>query len=243
MLEDKFKFHVVGAGRGGTSLLAGLLDYHSQLVVGFEEYSISYLMGKGLESKGSEVFKSRVAAYIEACNRLSKGNPGVYWGNKITTEQIHGLEDHNDVNPASKIDVLDEFFNSALQEKKVVFILRDGRACVKSKVLRSGHSIAEACKRWRYSIKCYKFFKNRHANNICIRFEDLLVNPEKALKNICIFLDVPYQEEMLGGIKNEKMLPEYRKDLLDVSKASSDVCFSEPFLQSIHEDMVYCGYL
>ncbi len=242
MLEDNFKFHIVGAGRGGTSLLAGLLDYHSQLEVAFEAYSIACLMGKELVSKGSELLKQRVTAYIAGCNQLAKQHPNVFWGNKITTEQIHGLEDQNKINQNSKIDILDEFFNKFLEERKVIFIMRDGRTCINSKVQRTGQSMEQACKRWQYSVKCYKFFKTCHSNNICIRFEDLLIQPRETLTNICDFLNVSYQEEMLTGSNNKKMLPEYRKNELDKSKMIS-INLPEPFLQAINDDMKYCGYL
>ena len=45
MSADNFEFLVIGAGRGGTSLLAGLLDFHDQLDVGFEQYSEACLAG------------------------------------------------------------------------------------------------------------------------------------------------------------------------------------------------------
>ena len=241
-LKDNFKFHIVGVGRGGTSLLAGLLDYHSGLKVGFELYAVDYLMGKKLPCQGSKLFHKRVKAYLHACNKEAKHSPHVLWGNKITTEQVFGLEDHNLGNPGARIDVLDTFFNTYLKGNAIIFILRDGRTCINSKVQRTGQPIEKACERWQYSVKCYKFFKTCHENNICVRFEDLLLHPRTALINICNFLKVPYQEEMLKGTMNKMVPPEYQQNKFDVSKTQSidipDYCLSR-----IEDDLKYCGYL
>jgi len=244
MFRDNFKFLIVGAGRGGTSLLAGLLDYHSGLEVGFELYSVQYLMGEGLPYQGSKLFHKRATTFVSACKRKASRYRGVLWGNKITTEQVFGLEDHNLANPASKIDVLDMFFNRYLRGKAVVFVLRDGRTCINSKVQRTGQPIEEACERWQFSVKCYRFFKTRHSNNICVRFEDILCHPQTTLSQICDFLGVPYQEEMLKGTANRKKLPEYQHSQLDISDtAARSADLSEEFIKRISDDLRYCGYL
>lgn len=242
MIKDNFNFHIVGAGRGGTSLLTGLLDYHSGLEVGFELFSAAYLVGRDLPYQGPKLFHKRVTAYISACKQKANKYPNVLWGNKITTEQIARLEDHNLANPESIIDILDRFFNHYLEGKAIIFVLRDGRACVNSKVKRLGRPIEKACKGWQYSVKCFKFFETCHDNNICIRFEDLLHNPEKTLTKICDFLKIPYQEEMLRGTNNKKMRPEYQKNKFDLSKIKS-IDLADDGLKIIHDDLKYCGYL
>jgi len=242
MSKDNFMFHVVGAGRGGTSLLAGLLDYYSGLEVGFELYAVDYLMGKKLPYQGSELFHKRAEAYVTACKQQANQHPNVLWGNKITTEQIFGLEDHNLANPKLKIDVLNMFFNNYLEDTPTIFVLRDGRTCINSKIQRTGQSIEKACERWQYSVLCYKFFKTCHTNNICVRYEDILFNPQATLIKICDFLKIPYQEEMLNGTHNKKMLPEYQNNKFDLAKTKSiDLpgdCFNK-----IKDDLKYCGYL
>jgi hypothetical protein len=239
---DNFKFLVVGAGRGGTSLLAGLLDYHSELEVGFELFSVPNLLGQELHPQDSEIFHERVTAFVSACRQEANRYPTAQWGNKITTEQIHGLEDHNLANPQSKVEILDAFFNDYLKHVKVIFVLRDGRACVNSKVRRTGQPIMTACERWRYSVQCYKFLSNRHANNVCVRFEDILLHPQTVLTRVCGFLGISYEQEMLNGVRNRKMLPEYQGEKLDTAKAEPvelpDNCF-----RMIEDDLKYCGYI
>ena len=242
MFRNNFKFHIIGVGRGGTSLLAGLIDYHSGLKVGFERYAIEYLMGRGISYQGPKLLHKRAKAYVSACKKVAKQCPNVLWGNKITTEQIFGLEDHNVSNPKTKIDVLDVFFNTYLKGNAIIYILRDGRTCINSKVQRTGQPIEKACERWQYSVTCYKFFKTCHENNICVRFEDLLLHPRTTLTDICNFLKVPYQEEILRGTMNKMIPPEYQQNKFDVSKIQS-VDIPDEYLRRIKDDLKYCGYL
>jgi hypothetical protein len=239
--SEKFRFLIVGAGRGGTSLIAALLDTHSELEVGCERHSQDCLMGRALSGPGRDDFHERVSAFLSACNADALGSVRRFWGNKITTEQIFGLEDHNVANPCSRIDILDAFFNDYFRHHKIVFILRDGRACVTSKVRRAGRSFEGACKRWRYCVACYRFLLERHANSLCIRFEDLLHEPEATLKSVCDFLAVPYRNEMLAGVGSAKLRPEYRNDKLDTTKANA-IDFPTEYLPAIREELAYCGY-
>jgi len=242
MLINNFRFLVLGPGRGGTSLLAGLLDQHSQLEVGFEKCSINCLMRHKVSIEGHRIFDERVKTFLSCCHKEARRFPDKIWGDKITTEQLYGLEDHNKANPEEKIDILDQFFNKYLSEIKVVFILRDGRTCINSKVARTGISAANACERWKYAVKVYKFFKNSHHNNITIKFEELLINPEDTLNRICMFLGITYQEKMLMGTNNPKIIPEYRQTKFDLTKLELRDIPPE-CMYKIAEDLKYCNYI
>ena len=242
MFNDNFKFLIIGAGRGGTSLLAGLLDYHPRLEVGFELFASAYLMGHKLPYSGPKIFQKRAKSFASACQSQAKQNLAAYWGNKITTEQFYCLEADTLANGVENIDVLDVFFKKYLKKVKVVFVLRDGRACINSKVNRTDLTIEQASERWQYSVSCYKYFQTRHANNICVRFEDLLLKPKETLTGICEFLNVPYTDEMLKGTGNDKMLTDYQSDKLDTSKVKP-VELPDECMERIKDDMKYCGYL
>lgn len=147
-----FKFLIIGAGRGGTSLLAGLLDYHSQLEVGIELYTHEYLLGKRLPEADAQQFRARGRAFVEACEQEAAKHVDRILGNKITTEQLYWLESHNTVHADAQIDVFDTFFNDLLGGLKMIFILRDGRTCIRSKMKRNAVSFEAACDRWLYSV-------------------------------------------------------------------------------------------
>ena len=236
-------FLVVGSGRGGTSLLAGLLDAHPGLEVGFEHRSVATLMGHDVREPGPDMFDARVAAFVAACRSEAARYPGRLWGNKITTEQILGLEDRNLEHPdVPPIDVLDRFFNEALDGVPVVFLLRDGRTCVRSKVRRTGQSVAQACERWKYSVEVWRFFRDRHLRNLTIRFEDLVHEPRGTMETVCDFLDISWCEEMLTGTRSAKMLPEYRRDYVDEEPAEL-VDVPREVEETLGGELAECGYL
>lgn len=222
-------------------MLAALLDTHSAIEVGFERYAQDTLMGRAMSAPDRDNLHQRTNAFVSACNEDALRSEARIWGNKITTEQIYGLEDHKLAEPHGGIDVLDVFFNEYFRHQRIVFILRDGRACIMSKVKRAGRTYDLACERWRYSVTCYRFLRERHANSLCVRFEDLLHEPEPTLRAICGFLGVSYQPEMLTGVASAKLRPEYRNTKLDTAKATA-VEFPGEYFNAIKDDLAYCGY-
>lgn len=241
MTETNFKFIIIGAGRGGTSLLTGLLDYHSRLEVLTEYASISHLMGRGFQCAENEIIQQRISTFLTLCKAKANETPDKIWGNKITTEQLHALEDHNIKNPNAQLDVFDTFFNQYLKNYKKIMILRDGRACVNSKVKRTGQSMETACKRWKYSVSVYKYLQGRD-DSISIKFEDLLYYPAAILQEISQFLGITYEENMLKGVANKKLMLEYQNTDFITEKAKT-IELPEEYLALIKEELAYCKYL
>lgn len=242
MISGQFSFLVIGAGRGGTSLFAALLDKHDRVETAFEAFAIGILMGETYQTKDSvNLAQNRSAAFIQACQDDAARFPDKYWGNKITTEQLYGLEDHNRFNPSAPLAIFDYFFNQALKDIKVLFILRDGRTCVRSKMARTGQTLEAACERWRYSVALYRFLQTRHTNNLCIKYEDLLRQPEYTLKKVCDFLCLPFRESMLGGTDNAKMPADYRYGYFDTNKLHLDD-IPPGCGELIRTELEYCNY-
>lgn len=242
MRNGSFSLLVCGAGRSGTSLLGCLLDGHHQLEVDFEHSGVASLMGQEVMARPGQIYQARVRNFLRACHKQAALHPDKYYGNKITTEQLFGLEDHNAANPFQRIDILDRFFNGALVGVKIIFILRDGRTCVRSKTQRTEQSVQVACERWKYSVQVYKFLQQRHRNNICIRYEDLVARPEFELTRICDFLNLSFDPGMMAGTTNKKMPEMYKREKIDPATLSLER-IPTGCEELIRNELEECGYL
>lgn len=214
---SRFDLLIIGPGRGGTSLLAALLDFHPQLEVVFEHHVNGTLLPHASD-RPPEV--DRGMAFLAACEKAATDSPKPYWGNKITTEQLARLEpDFGDVFPRASEPVLDRFFNQVLAGKKVIFILRDGRSCVRSKMDRAHHSMDEACDRWLYAFDVWRFLvKEKRA--LCMRYEDLVRAPDATLAAVCDFLALPFDSRMLEGTSHRRLNPDYQNAGFVTSKVA-----------------------
>lgn len=236
-------FLLLGAGRGGTSVLAAALAGHSRIVVAMEAFGLSCLLGMGpglAYGHDRDVFSARTRAFREACFCEAGRHRGRIWGNKITTEHLFGLEDHNAVHPPY-VDVLDRFFREAVPEFRIILIIRDGRACTASKVRRTGQTWEQAAFRWHYSVRALKAVRQLGRPACEVRFEDLVADPEPVLERVCRHLEVPFERGMLHQTESPKLLPEYRRSTFDSSRAAvPDV--PDHIAAFLQPDLAYCGY-
>lgn len=242
MNKGNFELLIMGAGRGGTSLIAGLLDGHSRLEIAFEQFASAYLMGRQLPAAISANYFERTRSFLAACDAQASQFPEQVWGNKITTEQLQALQKHNAIESNTKINLLDEFFLRTFESKKVIFILRDGRSCSISKVNRTGVDLEKACSRWVFSVKVYRYLREHQGNWYTLKYEDLVADPERIMRDVCIFLGLEFEPEMLlDGPKSPKMLAEYRQTA--IAHKTPITAFPEQHLEGIRGELEYCGYL
>jgi len=207
--KGRFSFLITGAGRGGTSLLAAMLHQHPRLAVGFEQYAVSHLMNGKLD------------AFFSLCRQMAKKNPQSIWGNKVTSEQWQ---------PAWQSRP-DEVLKH-LKNLKVIYILRDGRRCVPSKMNRAGLSYPEAVERWKFSIHLMEQWREKLPHFYTLTFEALLQQPEKNLQSVCHFLKLPFHRSMLEATQSELLPEDYRHAGILPEKA-----LSHPLPPQWEEDM------
>lgn len=187
-----FAFQIIGAGRGGTSLMAGLIDAHPGCTVAFETHSLRHLIDAARPAS------ERIQAYLNACTEEALLTPAQIWGHKTTTEQIRAL------GPAGVDDFLLRTANIP-----AIFIRRERDACVASKMKRANVPFDKAVAAWKFSIE---LMERLPEGSLIVRFEDLVCGPELQLRRVCDFLGVEFMAQMLEGTASEKMLPEYRRD-------------------------------
>lgn len=222
----EFGLLVVGAGRSGTSLIGAMLDAHPCLEVALEAHSID-LLDQATDSR------ERARRYREECEEDARNSAAQLWGNKITTEQIHALK------PRSGVEPLELFFDE-LGDVPVIFIVRDGRACVDSKVRRAGMSYENAAYFWRFSVEALRYVHARGA--LIVSFEQLVTESEPVLRKVCDFLRLPFSDRMYGGTTSPKLTPAYRREDVDPSRAAIPAVPAE-IHDAIRDDLRSCGYV
>lgn len=206
--RNNFRLLVLGAGRGGTSLMGSLLDAHPQLWVGLEEQVMAQL----LAPQGN--LDQRLRAFNKACRKLALPVYPHSWGNKITTEQLDlALRDEG---AAGR----ERLYRKLIRSKKVIFILRDGRSCVQAKLNRTRLSEKQAVENYRQSVVWYRYLQQKHGKDLCsVRFEDLVLKPKEELSKLCEFLGLAYDQQMLKGPQTNRMGEQYRQAKIDPQKA------------------------
>lgn len=239
-------FLLVGAGRSGTSLLTALLDQHSALTVGFEVGGTGGLRGRSILERSGRVLEDRIEAFLHACSEAAAAAPTPRWGNKITTEQLAGLNRHNlhqalRGEPAEAI--LEAFFNRALARVPVIYLMRDGRACVDSKMRRAGQDLAQACDNWLYAVEVHDFLRGRD-KTLFLRFEDLVANPRGELTRVLDFLGLTFESAQLSeqGTAHPSMPAAYRRAGIEADRAAAPAA-DHPALPRIGAALRRCGYL
>ena len=118
---------------------------------------------------------------------------------------------------APPVNVLDEFFNFKLKPLQFVYIVRDGRACVASKLARSPQNLEQASSRWRFAVTVYQQLELSN-EVLLVKYEDLVANPKPCLQSICEFIGVSFEASMLEGTNSSKMRKDYRQSGIIQSK-------------------------
>ena len=212
-LKNHFKILVIGAGRGGTSLVGSLLDSHPKITLGLEEHSYDYLVGAGEEAQGLPAEK-RLALFLGKCRKSAFESGGI-WGNKVTTEQLDYL-----LSDPAQEEERQLVLKRLLAKRKVVFVCRDGRTCVHSKMLRADLDYNTAVDHWKKSVDWLKFLQRQSSLQLyTVRFEELLQHPQEQLEGICQFLGLSYAPEMLKGTASNRIAKMYRQSAINTQKA------------------------
>ena len=245
-VDDTKLLFIVGRGRSGTSLLQTILNTHPQISVAPEAQFIMFLRRRYQNANWNE---SRIAAFArdlwleermenwhlepEALKQqLLKHNENadfatlckeVYYQYGLS-KQKKQLKIVGDKNPhyALYLKHLIDLYPNA----KFVHIVRDPRDTVLSykAVNFDADHTATLANRWNiYNKAIVKFSKKMPGKFYFLRFEDLLTKPEKTLTQLCEFIGVEYEPEMLNFYKKEQdWEADFRKNLknpLDPNKA------------------------
>jgi Sulfotransferase family len=232
---------VIGAGRSGTSLLFACLDGHPAITMRSEYCSAEILIGDDQPVAIECLLEERLQRFRAACEADRARSPGLIWGNKITTEQISGLEEHNALNGTSVAVVAR--LAEVMADYDIIFITRDGRACIESNLRRTGQPMVRSALFWCYCCNVHRRLKSIGRLLATVRYEDLVTSPEKVLAGLCDRLGVVFDGNMLQQTASPRLLPEYRHGRFLSENATMIPAVPDPVFAMIERDLAYLGYI
>ncbi|MFH2095436.1 MAG: sulfotransferase [Bacteroidota bacterium] len=101
-------------------------------------------------------------------------------------------------------------------DAKFIHLVRDYRdnICSIRKFNFEAPIVSLLAYRWRYSFcRNMKFAAKNHGKMIRVKYEDIIMNPEKPLMEICKFIGIPYNSSMLDfHHKKDEFLKKYGND-------------------------------
>jgi hypothetical protein len=203
---------VVGMNRSGTTLLRMMLDAHPQLTIPPETHFIPDLIKVAREGAATpETLLKVIVSQRE-------------WGDfGLTEEEL--LKRFRALEPLEADDAIRAFFDAyaervgkprwgdktpryvtrmrliadALPEARFIHLIRDGRDVALSVTDRTvkDYTVTRVAQRWKEKVSKARRDAPLLRHYLELRYEDLILDSEAALRKICEFVDLPYDAAML----------------------------------------------
>jgi hypothetical protein len=219
--EVKPPFFIIGTERSGTNLLRLILNSHSNIAIPHPPHIMKNLFK--LEPFYGDLSKDlnfmRLIRDVETIIRLHP----YPWGIKIDKNEIfRQVRERNLINVF--FAVYEQYLESTLKKRwgckstfmiyhvelikryypsaKFIYMVRDGRDVAASarKTIFNRYNIYFIANLWKKEQEIGISWRNRLSKEeiFLVRYEDLLSKPAETVSSLCLFLDEPYQEDMLS---------------------------------------------
>ena len=205
---------VVGVGRSGTTLLRLMLDAHPQLAIPPETHFAPQVIERGRAgatpqelvveitgARGFADFGIEAESLRDQVAGLGSADPAeilrTFYG---LYADAHGKSRWGDKTPiyVTKMRTI----GAVLAEARFVHLIRDGRDVALSRRKRgmgAGKPIANTAERWRDRIENARRQARRlRGRYLELRYEDLVTNPEPALRRVCELIRLDFDPAMLS---------------------------------------------
>ncbi|MFC1739682.1 sulfotransferase [Planctomycetota bacterium] len=245
--ENYNPFFIVGSGRSGNTLLRRILHSHSRLFIPPEVQILSKVVDLFIRYRTMKwsnlvpLIYSKFQFYrnfytfdIESLNplvdkvlRCDKSKRSLaYIINSFYQyyAEVHHLSNNRwgDKTPINTFCMLKLYM--VFPDARFIHIIRDGCDVVDSYVKAGIYSdYKSAALRWKRSIKVAQKFGRKFAESYTeVRYEDLVRKPERVVKELCVFLGIEFEPQMitsedtaytLGDVAQMKHLENVKKPI------------------------------
>lgn len=233
---------IVGMGRSGTTMLTSMLNMNEQIIATPENefilFSGSSFATKDFTKSSTVKSFSKIFDYnfnnviniwkpmnlkdsIEQLSHRSYADicKLVYLLYPLANKKITNVKWVIDKNPSYSLHI--KFLQKLYPKAKYIILTRDYRDNILSRKKYSDKdsTIYKLAASWNYYYdEIFKAVSKYNLSARIIRYEDLVQNPEKTLTDICTFLGVEFNEEMLNFQGFSKVIKEHAKTTLSESK-------------------------
>lgn len=225
-LADFQPVFIVGCERSGTTLLASLLDRHSELAVTPETHfldDIAHQMnGRMTAEELVDTFvrhhrasdcglnRERILRRLDGCEANART---VFAAALVEYAAKNGKSRPGEKTPAHLYFVgqLLTWFPRA----RVICIFRDGRDVALSlmNVPWTFKNLRYQCLRWRVAAQLMLDLQAKYPDRIyCCKFEDLVLNPVDTLTTLLQFIDLRFEADQLCSQRNTNVIPEWERE-------------------------------
>ena len=127
-------------------------------------------------------------------------------------------------------------------DAKVICIIRDGRDVVQSlKKVPWGHdSLLRYCADWNYSSMLIRKYKNQYGDSVrIIKYDDIVKTPAQSLDQLCGFIGITFEPEMLNTTKSTKVVAEWESGWKEKATSEIDVSRLEAWRNSVVDNDLF----
>jgi hypothetical protein len=224
---------IVGAPRSGTTLLAVLLDRHSNIAIGPETHFFSVFIPQNWAHRTPETYEQLVDSALEyqriADFRLDREQLlrhfkqyELSFANLLRAIiEVHAIRNFK-LRPGEKSPLhlahvpalLDQF-----PESRVICVLRDGRDVVRSLLEvpwatpGNPRRFRLFCMRWNDAVEEMIHYEKTVPPDrfLIVKFEDVLRQPKSELEKICSFIGEEFEPTQLEGAQSSNAVPDWEK--------------------------------
>ncbi len=252
---------IVGAPRSGTTLLAVLLDRHSNIAIGPETQFFTMFIPQIWANKRPETYEQLVDSALEFERIADFGlerdqllqqfrNYELSFGNLlraiIETHAIRQAKRHPGEKTPLHLEhvpmILNQFPNS-----KVICVIRDGRDVVRSLLdvpwatPGNPRRFRRFCMRWNDRVEAMINYEKTLPLDryMTVKFEDILKGPKAELEKICAFIGEEFEPTQLEPAQTSSVIPDWEKKWKNKASEMLDPGRVEAWRRSADRDQIW----
>lgn len=238
-MKNKFSpIFIVGNPRSGTTLLASIFNRHTKISVPPETQFFFDVYKQELE--GQSLGRQRLVELALSSKRIRDMDldksvlENAYLEYEPTFQTLLQCiislyaENQNKIRPGEKTPLHLHYVAKILDwypYAKIICVIRDGRDVVNSLLNVSWHhnNIISHSYEWlKNALLSIKYQSKFRDSFIVIKYENLVNNPQRIVRDLCQYIGVPYEDEMLREEINSSVVPEWEKEWKSLALSSPD---------------------